>query len=115
DYEVFLLARIKEEWDARADNDRAVLAGIAKTGPIITSAAVCIGIVFLGFVLGDLVPVKEIGFGMAVAVLLDVTVVRGLLLPAVMTLLGDWNWWAPGLLRRRTRTAKVPAPALPVG
>ncbi|MCA2216027.1 MMPL family transporter [Jidongwangia harbinensis] len=101
DYEVFLLARIKEEWDRRtatdrAANDRAVLAGITATGPVVTTAALAIGIVFLGFVLGDLVAVKEIGIGMAVAVLLDVTVVRGLLLPATMSLLGRWNWWRPG-------------------
>jgi RND superfamily putative drug exporter len=117
DYEVFLLARIREEWDrlsvsgrrrsrgrARAAgalvSDRAVLVGIERTGPVVTAAAFCITIVFLGFLLGDLVAVKEIGVGMAVAVLLDVTVVRGLLLPALMTLLGEWNWWAPGPLRR---------------
>ncbi|MET0494462.1 MAG: MMPL family transporter, partial [Actinoplanes sp.] len=109
DYEVFLLARIKEEWDRRtsndrAANDRAVLAGITATGPVVTTAALAIGIVFLGFVLGDLVAVKEIGVGMAVAVLLDITVVRGLLLPATMSLLGRWNWWRPG------RTAEAQAP-----
>ena len=98
DYEVFLLARIKEEWDRRtgddrAANDRAVLAGITATGPVITAAALSIGIVFLGFALGELVAVKEIGVGMAIAVLLDVTVVRGLLLPAAMSLLGPRNWW----------------------
>ncbi|SNY03738.1 MMPL family transporter [Paractinoplanes atraurantiacus] len=92
DYEVFLLARIKEEGDVRA--------GIAKSGPVVTAAALCIGVVFLGFLLGDLIAVKEIGFAMAVALLLDVTVVRGLLLPAVMALLGEWNWWAPAPLRR---------------
>ena len=105
DYEVFLLARIKEEWDRRprrrrVDNDRAVLAGITRSGPVITAAALCITIVFLGFAVGGLVAVKEIGVGMAVAVLLDVTVVRGLLLPATMTLLGEWNWWAPTLRRQ---------------
>jgi RND superfamily putative drug exporter len=105
DYEVFLLARIKEEWDRRtatdrANNDRAVLAGITATGPVVTTAALAIGIVFLGFVLGELVAVKEIGVGMAVAVLIDVTVVRGLLLPATMTLLGRWNWWRPGVRPR---------------
>jgi RND superfamily putative drug exporter len=112
DYEVFLLARIKEEWDRLgprraadpAANDRAVLAGIAKSGPVVTSAALCISVVFLGFLLGDLVALKEIGFGMAVALLLDVTVVRGLLMPALMSLLGGWNWWAPGPLRRLRRS-----------
>ncbi|WP_170219566.1 MMPL family transporter [Nocardioides litoris] len=100
DYEVFLLSRIKEEWDRRRDDsraagDRAVLAGITATGPVVTAAAVCIGIVFLGFATAELVAVKEIGVGMTVAVLLDVTVVRGLLLPASMSLLGRWNWWRP--------------------
>ncbi|MGN9908886.1 MMPL family transporter [Phytohabitans sp. LJ34] len=105
DYEVFLLARIKEEWDRTADpaaNDRAVLAGITKSGPVVTAAALCISVVFLGFLLGDLVALKEIGFGMAVALLLDVTVVRGLLMPALMSLLGGWNWWTPGPLRGLT-------------
>ncbi|MEU4162904.1 MMPL family transporter [Actinoplanes sp. NPDC026670] len=95
DYEVFLLARIREEKD--------VHAGIVKSGPVVTAAALCIGVVFLGFLLGDLIAVKEIGFAMTVALLLDVTVVRGLLLPAVMNLLGDWNWWAPNPLRRLHR------------
>ncbi|GIF77473.1 putative membrane protein [Asanoa siamensis] len=110
DYEVFLLARIKEEWDRRRRNrrpeydaaasDRAVLAGITRTGPVVTTAALSISVVFLGFLLGGLTAVKEVGFGMVVAVVLDVTVVRGLLLPALMSLLGEWNWWAPGPLRR---------------
>ncbi|WP_284044129.1 MMPL family transporter [Actinoplanes sp. M2I2] len=113
DYEVFLLARIKEEWDRRtvtdrAAGDRAVLAGITATGPVVTTAALAIGVVFLGFVLGELVAVKEIGVGMAVAVLLDVTVVRGLLLPATMSLLGRWNWWRPGA------STTLPAPGVPV-
>lgn len=108
DYEVFLLARIKEEWDRHGDNDRAVLDGIRASGPAVTAAAVCITVVFLGFLLGGLTAVKEVGFGLAVAVILDVTVVRGLLLPAVMTLLGQWNWWAPWWLRRRPRVVGGP-------
>ncbi|MCF6376584.1 MMPL family transporter [Nocardioides KLBMP 9356] len=111
DYHVFLVARIREAWDAarsarpprrragevepRAINDRAVLTGITASGPVVTLAAVAIVIVFLGFALGELVAVKEIGVGMTVAVLIDVTIVRGLLLPASMTLLGAWNWWLP--------------------
>jgi putative drug exporter of the RND superfamily len=98
DYEVFLLARIKEEWERRGDNDAAVLAGITASGPVVTAAALSIGIVFGGFALGQLTEVRQIGVGMAVAVLLDVTVVRGLLLPAAMSLLGRWNWW-PGTRR----------------
>jgi RND superfamily putative drug exporter len=104
DYEVFLLARIREEWDRGASGagaqDRAVLAGITRTGPVVTAAAVSVGVVFLGFLLGELTAVKEIGLGLVVAVAIDVTVVRGLLLPAVMSLLGEWNWWAPAALRR---------------
>ncbi|WP_322920017.1 MMPL family transporter [Nocardioides renjunii] len=105
DYHVFLVARIREAWEgprsrrtsgARAHNDAAVLEGIVATGPVVTLAAVAIVIVFLGFAAGELVAVKEIGVGMTVAVLLDVTVVRGLMLPAAMTLLGRWNWWLPG-------------------
>jgi RND superfamily putative drug exporter len=99
DYEVFLLSRIKEERD-RGSGAAAVPRGIVASGPVVTAAAISITIVFLGFVFGDLVAVKEIGVGMAVAIVLDVTVVRGLLLPAMMALLGDWNWWAPGPLRR---------------
>lgn len=112
DYEVFLLARIKEEWDRREsddDGDRAVLAGIVATGPVITAAALAIGVVFLGFALGELVAVKEIGVGMAVAVLLDVTVVRGLLLPAVMALLGRANWWPGTPLTTKRRVPELPA------
>jgi putative drug exporter of the RND superfamily len=99
DYEVFLLARIKEERD-RGAGEQSVPRGIVASGPVVSAAAVCITIVFLGFAFGELVAVKEIGIGMAVAIVLDVTVVRGLLLPAVMSLLGEWNWWAPAPLRR---------------
>jgi RND superfamily putative drug exporter len=99
DYEVFMLSRIKEEHD-RGAGAQAVLRGIVRSGPVVTAAAICMIIVFLGFVLGELVAVKEVGLGMAVAIALDVTVVRGLLLPAVMALLGEWNWWAPEPLRR---------------
>lgn len=122
DYEVFLLARIRQEWErgsaggaigsGAAASDRAVQAGITRTGPVVTAAAVCMTIVFLGFLLGELTAVKEIGFGMVVAVILDVTVVRGLLLPAVMSLLGEWNWWAPAPLRRlHDRFCRVSAPS----
>ncbi|WP_062517154.1 MMPL family transporter [Demequina gelatinilytica] len=100
DYEVFLLARVKEYVDAGEDNDAAVRKGLQRSGRIITSAATVVVLVFLGFALGDLLMIKEVGIGLAVAVILDATVVRMLLVPATMTLLGDWNWWAPAPLRR---------------
>ncbi|HSK26798.1 MAG TPA: MMPL family transporter [Jiangellales bacterium] len=100
DYEVFLLARVKELRDGGLDNDAAVRAGLQKTGRIITSAALIICLVFAGFVLGDLLVIKETGVALALAVAIDATVVRILLVPATMTLLGEWNWWAPGPLRR---------------
>ena len=100
DYEVFLLSRIKEQHDAGLDNDTAVRIGLQRSGRIITSAAAIIIVVFVGFVLGKLLVIKEVGFSLAVAVLIDATLVRMLLVPATMTLLGRANWWAPGPLRR---------------
>ncbi|TIC82579.1 MMPL family transporter [Nocardioides sp. GY 10127] len=100
DYEVFLLSRVREEWDASGDNDRAVEVGLQRTGQIITSAALLLGVVIGAFSLSDLVFMKMIGLGMLVALLLDATVVRALLVPATMKLLGRWNWWAPAPLAR---------------
>lgn len=100
DYEVFLLSRIKEQHDAGMDNDTAVRVGLQRSGRIITSAAAIIIVVFVGFILGKLLVIKEVGFSLAVAVLIDATLVRMLLVPATMTLLGRANWWAPGPLRR---------------
>lgn len=100
DYEVFLLARIKEAWDAGASNDEAVAVGLQRSGRIVTSAALVMVAVFLGFVAGDLLVIKQIGLAMAVIVAIDATIVRMLLVPATMTLLGRWNWWAPAPLRR---------------
>jgi RND superfamily putative drug exporter len=100
DYEVFLLARIKEHIDAGESNDEAVRRGLQRSGRIITSAAAVIVLVFIGFASGQLLVIKEVGIGLAVAVFLDATLVRMLLVPATMTLLGKWNWWAPAPLRR---------------
>lgn len=100
DYEVFLLARIKEHIDAGESNDEAVRKGLQRSGRIITSAAAVIVLVFIGFASGQLLVIKEVGIGLAIAVFLDATLVRMLLVPATMTLLGDWNWWAPAPLRR---------------
>ena len=100
DYEVFLLSRIKELRDAGASNDEAVASGLQRSGRIITSAALVVVIVFGGFASGQLLVIKQMGAALAVAVAVDATLVRMLLVPATMTLLGEWNWWAPGPLRR---------------
>nr|WP_282943883.1 MMPL family transporter [Cellulomonas endometrii] len=100
DYEVFLLSRIKELHDAGVPNDDAVRLGLQRSGRVITSAAAIIIAVFAGFVAGELLVIKEVGFSLAVAVLIDATLVRLLLVPATMTILGEANWWAPAPLRR---------------
>ena len=100
DYEVFLLARVKELHDAGYDNDDAVALGLQRSGRIITSAALLIVIVFAGFAGGRLIGIKELGLSLSVAVVIDATLVRCLPVPATMTLLGEANWWAPGPLRR---------------
>ena len=100
DYEVFLLSRVREQWDRTGRNDLAVATGVQKTGRIITSAALLLAVVIGAFGLSGLVFMKMIGIGMLVALIIDATVVRALLVPATMKLLGSWNWWAPGPLRR---------------
>jgi RND superfamily putative drug exporter len=100
DYEVFLLSRVKEEYDRTGDNELAVADGLAKTARVITAAAAIMVFVFGSFVLDPARSIKMFGFGLAVAVLLDATVVRMLLVPATMELLGDRNWWLPRWLDR---------------
>jgi RND superfamily putative drug exporter len=100
DYEVFLLSRIKEFRDAGMSNDAAVAAGLQRSGRIITSAALVIVVVFAGFAAGELLVIKQTGVGLAVTVAVDATLVRLVLVPATMTVLGEWNWWAPAPLRR---------------
>ncbi|MEU8222487.1 MMPL family transporter [Kribbella sp. NPDC048915] len=100
DYELFLLSRIREEWNRTGDNNHAVLAGVRSTGRIITSAALLLAVVIGAFATSGLVFMKELGIGMLVALLVDATIVRLLLVPASMTLLGRWNWWAPLRLTR---------------
>jgi RND superfamily putative drug exporter len=99
DYEVFLLSRVREEYLAGRDNEASVVRGIATTGRVITSAALIMICVFAGFVFGDDPTAKMLGLGLAVAVLVDATVVRMVLVPATMTLLGSANWWLPGARR----------------
>jgi RND superfamily putative drug exporter len=100
DYEVFLLSRIKEFRDGGMPNDEAVAAGLQRSGRIITSAALIIVVVFAGFAAGELLVIKQTGVGLAVTVAVDATLVRLVLVPATMTVLGEWNWWAPAPLRR---------------
>ena len=99
DYEVFLLSRIKERYDATGDNREAVSSGMQQTGRLITSAALLLAVVLLAFGTSKIIFIQEIGIGLAIAVIIDATLVRMLLVPATMRLLGKWNWWAPAPLR----------------
>jgi RND superfamily putative drug exporter len=100
DYEVFLLSRIREEYDRTGDNVQAVALGLQRTGGIITSAALLLIIVVGAFATSGIVFVKMIGAGLVIAIAIDATVVRALLVPATMRLLGRANWWAPAPLAR---------------
>ena len=118
DYEVFLLSRVREQWDLTHDNTLSVATGVQRTGRIITSAALLLAVVIGAFSTSGIVFMKMIGIGMLVALLIDATVVRILLVPATMKLLGKWNWWAPaGMVRwwerhgLRETEALPPAPA----
>jgi RND superfamily putative drug exporter len=101
DYEVFLLSRVREEFVATGDNKRSIIGGISSTGRVITSAALIMISVFLAFVFGEDAATKMFGLGLATAIFVDVTLVRMVLVPATMTLLGDANWWIPRTLDRR--------------
>ena len=100
DYEVFLLSRMKEVWDRTHDNTEAVAVGLERSGRIVTSAALIVVVVAGSFAFADIVLIKALGIGVAIAVTLDATVVRALLVPATMRLLGRWNWWMPASLQR---------------
>jgi RND superfamily putative drug exporter len=108
DYEVFLLSRIRESYDATGDNAASVAFGLGRTARVITAAAAIMIVVFLSFVAGGNVSVKQIGLGLAVAVLIDATLVRMVLVPAVMELLGKANWWLPGPLARVLPKTSLP-------
>ena len=100
DYEVFLLSRVKETYDRTTDNTGSVAEGLQRTGGIITSAALILILVAASFSTGQIVLIKALGIGIAIAIFLDVTLVRALLVPALMRILGEWNWWAPGFIKR---------------
>ncbi len=109
DYEVFLLSRIREEWDRRHDNEAAVAYGLEHTGRIITAAAIIMIAAFSGFLAGSFVGLQEFGLGLAAAILVDATIVRAILVPATMKLLGKWNWYLPERVRRVLRLRPAPA------
>jgi putative drug exporter of the RND superfamily len=111
DYEVFLLSRMREEWDVHHENERAVAFGLEHTGRIITAAALIMIAAFSGFMTGRFAGLQEFGLGLAAAIFLDATIVRALLVPAFMKLLGEWNWWLPERVRRAMRLKPPPRPA----
>ena len=111
DYHVFILSRIREGVDAGMSTQQAVRHGIRSTAGVVTSAALVMVGVFSIFATLSMIEVKQIGVGLAVAVLLDATIVRAVLLPATMTLLGERNWWMPAFLARRVASPAPPASA----
>jgi putative drug exporter of the RND superfamily len=117
DYEVFLVTRMRETWDEERDNVRAVSYGLERTGLIVTAAAIIMVAAFSGFVAGSIVGLQQFGLGLAVAIFVDVTVVRAVLVPSLMAIFGRWNWWLPSRLARMMRVppsplAERPRPAL---
>ncbi|WP_100447619.1 MMPL family transporter [Glycomyces xiaoerkulensis] len=100
DYEVFMLSRIKEEYDRTGDHTGSIAAGVQRSAPLVTAAALVLALTFAVYATGQVVFLQMLGVGMALAVLFDATVIRGVLLPAAMRLTGRWNWWSPGPLRR---------------
>ncbi|MGB2953338.1 MAG: MMPL family transporter [Gaiellaceae bacterium] len=113
DYEVFLVTRMREEWDRGADNVKAVSQGLERTGRIVTAAAIIMVAAFSGFVAGRIVGLQEFGLGLAVAILVDATIVRALLVPSLMALFGRWNWWLPRNVARVIRVKPSPLEGRP--
>ena len=108
DYEVFLVSRMREEWDNRGDNVAAVTAGLAKTGRLVTAAGLIMFAAFMGFVAGSIVGLQQFGFGLAAAILIDVSIIRALLVPSIMKLFGRWNWWLPDWAAKVARVKPSP-------
>jgi RND superfamily putative drug exporter len=108
DYEVFLVSRMREAWDETHDNARAVAIGLERTGRIVTAAAVIMVAAFSGFMAGSIVGLQEFGCGLAVAIFLDATLVRAVMVPSMMAILGRYNWWLPPRLARLVRVRPSP-------
>jgi putative drug exporter of the RND superfamily len=106
DYEVFLITRMREAWDRTRSNTSAVTHGLASTGRIVTAAGLIMAVTFSGFLLGSIPPMQQLGFGLATAILIDITLVRGLLLPSTMALAGRWNWYLPAWTARALRVSR---------
>jgi RND superfamily putative drug exporter len=104
DYEVFLLARLREEYDRTGSTPEAVVSALAHTGRLVTSAALILAVSFLSLSTNPDLPVRVIATGLAIGILLDAVVVRTLLVPALVALMGRWNWWMPARLGRILRT-----------
>ncbi len=115
DYEVFMLSRMREEWDRTHENEHSIAYGLQHTGRIITAAAIIMIAAFLGFSAGSFVGLQEFGIGLSAAILLDATIVRALLVPATMKLIGDWNWYLPDGVRRFMRLAPSRGPSVQTG
>ena len=108
DYEVFLVTRMRETWDEERDNVQAVSYGLERTGLIITAAAIVMVAAFSGFVAGSIVGLQQFGLGLAVAIFVDATIVRAILVPSLMAVFGRWNWWLPVSLARVVRVRPSP-------
>jgi putative drug exporter of the RND superfamily len=108
DYEVFMVSRMREAWDEGATNAEAVGRGLQRSGRVVTAAALVMAAAFLGFVAGRIAGLQQFGLGLALAVLLDATVIRILLVPSMMALLGRYNWWLPKPLARLVRIEPSP-------
>ncbi len=114
DYEVFLVSRMREEWDNGRSNEDAVAEGLAVTGRLVTAAGLIMFAAFMGFVAGSIIGLQQFGFGLAAAIIIDVTIVRALLVPSAMKLFGRWNWWLPAGVARvfRVQPSPLGQPAL---
>ncbi len=108
DYEVFLVTRMREAWDEGEDNAQAVAHGLERTGRIVTAAAIVMVAAFSGFVAGSILGLQEFGLGLAVAIFIDATIVRAILVPSLMALFGRYNWWLPESLAKVVRVRPSP-------
>ena len=108
DYEIFLVSRMREARDKGATNSEAIIAGFAQTGVVVSAAAIIFVSAMSGFVLGHFAGLQQLGVGLGVGVLIDATIIRGLLLPSTMVLLGRWNWWLPVWAARLLKSKASP-------